>query len=500
MSPVQPQQPKGPLSQSGIEIKSEPKPLSREDVVRDIESKHHILLQDGSEVALDLSDPEKIKKAFEEINDPSLLAYILSEEVKGQPKQEAPSIKEMQRLEMYDYEPASDLGNMRMYPKGVLLYELLKDWADEIAINRLGAMKIESPLLYSRDDPEIREQVSSFHERHYVVRGGDDDKKEFILRFAGDFGLFKIMKDANFSYKVLPVRMYEYSKSFRYEKSGELSGLKRVRAMNIPDVHCFCKNLEEGWNEYIQLYKKYDDLAKGVGIEYAIGFRIVKEFYEKHKDKLVELARYSKRPVFIEVLSKMKHYWAVKHEFQGIDSVRGNLQLSTVQLDVKDAKVYGINYVNEKGEKEGCIICHSSIGSIERWIYSVLEEALKKEKPSLPLWLAPSQVRLLPVSEKHLDYCLKVAMNKVRLEVDDSKDSLGKKIAKAGKDWVPYVAVVGDKEIESGMLMVQCRADGSKREMLPLALESEICAKCKEFPFRPLPLNKRISLRPIFRG
>lgn len=457
-------------------------------------------MPDGKEIVLDLEDVDKIKEILDKIGDKELKAYVLSEEVKGQPKQEPPSIKAMQKHELVGYEPASDSGNFRLYPKGHMIFSLLKKWARYIAVDRMNAIQIDSPLIYDWADKEIRAQAGSFHERHYMVKVPDNPSKEFILRFAGDFGLFKIMKQAKFSYKMLPIRVYEFSKSFRYEKSGELSGFKRLRAFHMPDIHCFCKDLDQGWKEYQYLYKNYADLADGVGVKYAIGFRIVDQFYKDHKDKILELARYSNKPVFIELLSDMKHYWVVKHEFQGIDSVNGNLQLSTVQLDIKDAKVYGINYVDQDGEKKGCIICHSSIGSIERWMYSILEEALKREKPVLPLWVSPSQIRLIPVSEKHLEYCQKLEFGNVRVEIDDSDDSLGKKIAKAGKDWVPYIVVVGDKEIESGNLMVNDRFSGSKVSMSFDELKQMINEKCKDMPYESLPLPKLLSKRIIFFG
>ncbi|MFA6073772.1 MAG: aminoacyl--tRNA ligase-related protein [Candidatus Woesearchaeota archaeon] len=473
---------------------------NREEIVKEIQSRHLILMPDGREMLLDLKNPEEVKRILDEVGDEELKAYMLSEELKGQPKEEPPSIKMMQQHELIGYEPSSDSGNFSMWPKGNLIFSLLRDWSHEIAVNRLQAMQIESPVLYDWSDPEIQEQAGSFHERHYIVKAPDDDKKEFILRFAADFGLFKIMKKANFSHKMLPVRMYEFSKSFRYEKSGELSGLKRLRAFHIPDLHCFCKDIPQGWVEYQHLYKEYVNLAKGAGVKYAVGFRIVEEFYKEHKERLVELLQYSKRPAFIEVLSKMKHYWAVKNEFQGIDSVGGNMQLVTVQLDVKDAKVYGINYVDSDGSKKGCIICHSSIGSIERWIYAILEEALKKEKPQLPLWLSPSQIRLIPVNQAQIEYCKSLKFDGVRIDIDDSNDSLGKKIANANKEWIPYVAVIGNKEMESGKLMVNIREDGSKKEFSIVELENEIKSKSQGMPFRPLPVPKLVSQRPIFYG
>lgn len=470
---------------------------NREDINKKIQRRHVLLFQDGSEQALDLQNKSSVHKILENVQDEELKAYIKSEELGGEPKAEPPSLQIMRQHELVDYEPASDSGNMRMYPKGQLVFSLLKKWADQIALDKLQCLEIASPIIYDWSDKEIRSQAASFHENHYVVKVPSDKSKEFVLRFAADFGLFKIMKEANFSYKMLPLRVYEFSKSFRYEKSGSVSGLKRLRAFHMPDIHCFCKDIDQSWEEYKELYKRYADLADGMNAKYAIVFRIVEDFYEKYKDEILEMLQYSKRPAFIEVLSEMKHYWAVKHEFQGIDSIQGNVQLSSVQLDVKDASLYGIEYVDKDGSKKGSVICHSSI---ERWMYVILEQALLLEKPCLPLWLAPSQVRIIPVSQKHLEYASQFEMEGVRFDIDDSEDSLGKKIAKANKEWVPYVAVIGDKEIESGKIMVSNRYSGSKKEMSFEELEKEIKDNCKGKPFERSSLPRKISMRPIFRG
>ncbi|MEM4523450.1 MAG: aminoacyl--tRNA ligase-related protein, partial [Nitrososphaeria archaeon] len=267
-----------------------------EEIAAKISKKHIVLTPDGKEHIIDLSEITNRNEVLEKFGDASLVAYIWSEELKNMPKKEPPSIDAMRKLQLIDYEPAADSGHFRFYPQGCLIYELLIDWVNEIATERLNAMKIETPLLYDWHQPDIREQGESFHERHYLVHVLYDKKKEWVLRFAGDFGLFKMMKDTQISYKHLPIRMYELSKSFRYEKRGELVGLRRLRCFTMPDIHSFCKDLEEGWKEFQELYKNYDDLAKGMGIDYAIVFRCVEDFYLKHKDKIVELLKYSKRP------------------------------------------------------------------------------------------------------------------------------------------------------------------------------------------------------------
>ncbi len=483
-----------PLSELSREFTAE-KTVTREEVVEKISKDHYILTPEGEEFRIDLED---IDSATVLEKYPTLKQFILAEEVGRTKGQEPPSIKAMQRLELVDYEEASDRGHFRMYPKGHLVFKLLEKWAEQIATERIGAIQIDTPIIYDWSLPDIRSQGMSFHERHYTIK--TEENREFVLRFAGDFGLFRMMKGTTLSYRNLPLRVYEFSKSFRLEQRGELTGLKRLRAFHMPDVHCFTKDIDDGWKEYMLLYKNYADLADATGIEYAVAFRIVKEFYDKYKQNLIELLKYSNKPALIEVLSEMKHYWAVKHEFQGIDSVGGAAQLSTVQLDVMDAERYGIVYTDADGKKKGCIICHSSIGSIERWIYVLLEEALKHEKPSLPFWLSPTQIRLVPVGQEFVGDCERLALQlDARVDIDDMDDKVGKKIRNAEMEWINMIIVVGDKEKSSGMYPVRMRS-GEQKTITIDQLKAEIEKLSETYPKARLPLPMHLSKRPVFRG
>lgn len=483
-----------PMSELSRDYTSEKKP-TREEVVEKISRHLLILTPEGDELPIDLDDPNSLSSLDD---GHPLKKFILSEEIGRSKGVEPPSIKAMQRLELVDYEEASDRGHFRMYPKGHLMFKLLEKWAEQIAVDRMGAIQIDTPIMYDWSQPDIRSQGMSFHERHYTLK--TEENREFVLRFAGDFGLFRMMKGATLSYRNLPLRVYEFSKSFRLEQRGELTGLKRLRAFHMPDVHCFVRDIDGGWNEYRHLYKHYSDLADATGVEYAVAFRVVKEFYDKYKQNIVELLKHSGRPALIEVLSEMKHYWAVKHEFNGVDSTGGAVQLSTVQLDVADAERYGIVFVDEDGSKKGCIICHSSIGSIERWMYVLLEEALKKEKPSFPFWLSPTQVRLVPVGESFVEDCKALAdAVAARVDIDDTDDSVGKKIRNAEREWVNMIIVVGDKEKASGQFPVRLRS-GEMKLMTREQLIAEVERLSAGYPRAGLPLPMLLSKRPVFRG
>jgi threonyl-tRNA synthetase len=489
-----------PLSEASRELhpgdEAEEKTITREEIVKDIESEFFVLTPDARELKIDF---DKID-SYEDLEKfPSLKEYILTEEMgKKKAKGEPPSIKAMQRLELVDYEEASDSGHFKLYPKGRLIFDLLKDWAG-MGAGRLDCIQIDTPIMYDWGLEDIRGQGQSFHERHYMVHP-PGEKREFVLRFAGDFGLFRMMRDANLSYRHMPVRVYEFSKSFRMEQRGELSGLKRLRAFHMPDIHSFSKDIDEAWKEYEAIFMNYHEFASATNVEYVVAFRIEKEFYEQAREKLMDLLMAIQRPAFIEVLSGRKHYWVIKLEFNGIDSVGGSCQLSTVQIDVEDAERYGITYTDKDGQNKGCIICHCSIGSIERWIYSLLEDALKKDKPELPFWLAPTQIRLIPVGDEFVEDCVKIAgALPGRIDVDDRDMNVGKKIREAEREWINLIVVYGEKEQSSGKMPVRLRS-GEIKELGLKDLKYEIDAGIKGYPYEDLPVPVRLSKRVIFKG
>jgi threonyl-tRNA synthetase len=489
-----------PLAEAFKEIGvEEVKEETIEEKAKRIPSRFIVLTPDGKEYDLDVKNIDKAKFLDKY---PLLKSFIYSEEVKGQPSEKPPSIDIMRKLELVDYEPASEPGMFRYYPNGALIKDLLEKWISEIVIDELGAMKIDTPILYNWDEPDIRSQAIAFRERDYRI---ETPKKTLILRFAGDFGLFRMMKDCIFSYKQLPLRIFEISPSFRKERRSELVGLRRCSFFHMPDLHSFCKDLDQGKSEYEKIFKKYTELLNGIGIDYAIAFRVVEKHFKELKPLLLNLLKHANKPAFIELLKEAKHYWICKSEHQAIDSVGGNAQLCTVQLDVEDSERYGIMYVDRDGKKKGCIIVHSSVGSIERLIYSILETAVKaKKNPVLPLWLSPVQVRIIPLSEKYLEEAKKIMKDiesfDIRVDLDDRAESVPKKIRDAEVDWVPICLVIGPKEIKTKKLRVRFRKTGKVKEMNLKELLDTIKKELVGMPFERLTIPKLLSQRPIFVG
>ena len=198
-------------------------------------------------------------------------------------------------------------------------------------------------------------------------------------------------------------------------------------------------------------------------------------------------------------------YFVLKWEFNFVDGLGKASALSTDQIDVENGDRYGIDFVDENNTKQHPIILHNSpSGAIERIIYALLEKAAKDSyegrKPQFPLWLAPSQVRIIPLKEEFNDFtetlCNKIAANKIRVDIDDRNESIGKRIREAEKEWIQYILVIGDKEANSQNLSIRDRKTGDVRELSFDDFISEFNEQTKGKPFSGLNLPKHLSKRP----
>jgi threonyl-tRNA synthetase len=421
-----------------------------------------------------------------------------------------PHVPLMKRLEIADYEPGSDPGNIRWYPKGRMIKSLLEQYVTA-KVAAYGGMEVETPLMYDFNHPSLKSYLNRFPARQYTLKSED---KELFLRFAACFGQFLMAHDAQFSYKQMPIKLYELTRySFRREKSGEVVGLKRLRAFTMPDCHAFCTDLEQAKKEFMIRFNLCIDVLSNIGLvkdDYEIAMRFTKDFYAEHKEFITELATAFGKPILAEVWNERFFYFALKWDLNFIDNQDKAAALSTDQIDVENAKRYEITFVDEKGEKQYPLILHCSpSGAIERDIYALLEKAYREQMagkaPMLPIWLSPTQVRLIPISDKFLnkmeEIAKQISAHCIRVDIDDSASTLQKKIREAEQEWVPYIIVVGDKEIESGMLSVRERElKGQQQNMTTEQLIAKVSEKIAGKPTKPLPLPMYLSKRPQFHG
>jgi len=421
-----------------------------------------------------------------------------------------PHVPLMKRLELVDYEPGSDPGNLRWYPKGRLVKSLLEQFVTSEMI-AYGAMEVETPIMYDYDHPSLSNYLNRFPARQYLLQSED---KKLFLRFAACFGQFLMAHDTQFSYRQMPLKLYELTRySFRREKSGEVCGLRRQRAFTMPDCHAFCTDLEQAKQEFKTRFNLCISVLDRIGFskdDFEIALRFTKDFYDENKEFITELAQIYGKPLLAEVWKERFFYFMLKWDANFVDNQDKAAALSTDQIDVENAKRYDITYVDEKGEKQYPLILHCSpSGGIERCVYALLEKAYKEQQkgklPMLPLWLSPTQVRLIPISdeftEKVEDIAKKIAASCIRVDIDDRSSTLQKRIREAEREWVPYVIVVGQRELESGVLAVRDReAHGKVQNMKLDELITKVSGELEGKPFKPLPLPLNLSKRPQFYG
>jgi threonyl-tRNA synthetase len=420
--------------------------------------------------------------------------------------EQPPHVRLMKKMAIADYEPSSDVGNMRYYPKGRLMKSLIEQYVTQ-RVMEYGGIEVETPIMYDSRHPSMESYFNRFPARQYNVIA---DGKRLFLRFAACFGQFLMAKDFQISYKHLPLRLYELTHySFRREKSGELVGLRRLRAFSMPDCHAICKDLSQSKEELLKRLELSINVISALGLcietDIEMAVRCTEDFYNENKGFVNELVSRFGRSVIVEMWKERFFYFTLKWEFNYIDNLNKASALSTDQIDVENGKRYQIEFVDEDGNKKNPIILHNSpSGAIERVIYALLEKSAKISKsgkvPSFPLWLTHTQVRLIPVTKQHLMLCEKIAAElsneQIRVDIDDRDESVAKKIRDSEIEWIHYTLVIGDKEMHKEKLLVRDRNEGRQREITLQELAQEINTQTKGKPYLPLNLPKFLSHRP----
>ena len=416
-----------------------------------------------------------------------------------------PHVNLMKKLAIADYEPASDSGNMRFYPNGRLIKSQIEQYVTD-KIRDYGGIEVETPIMYDSHHPSMESYFNRFPARQYSI---DSEGKHLFLRFAACFGQFLMASDFQLSYKNLPYKLYELTRySFRREQSGELVGLRRLRAFTMPDCHAFCKDMSQAIDEFRKRFDLSREVLSGLGIEendYEVGIRFTEGFYNENKELIKQMVSKVGKPVLVEMWKEKFFYFVLKWEFNFIDNLGKASALSTDQIDVENGKRYGITFTDEKNEQQHPIILHNSpSGAVERVIYALLEKFAKQVKdgkrPQFPLWLAPTQVRLIPLKDDFLEFASELA-NKlteqnIRVDIDDRNDTIGKRIRDAEKEWISYVLVIGEKEVNTPSLSVRDRTTGDVRQLSTEDFVKEIKDVTSGKPVSKLNSAVLLSQRP----
>ena len=362
-------------------------------------------------------------------------------------------------------------------PKGMILKNQLIDYWRRIH-EREGYQEISTPMILERSLWETSGHWDHYRENMYTTTIDDVD---FAVKPMNCPGGMLVYKMEPHSYRELPIRLGELGTVHRHEKSGQLHGLMRARCFTQDDAHIFMTK-EQMLTEIQGVVRLIDEVYTGFGFRYHVELSTRPED-SMGTDEEWEMATDALRKA-IENMG-MNYvvnegdgaFYGPKLDFHLTDSIGRTWQCGTIQLDFQLPQRFEAEYIGEDGQKYRPIMIHRVVfGSIERFIGILIEHFAGK----FPLWLSPVQVRVLPVSDKFMDYGREVAdalkAKHIRVELDERNEKLGYKIREARKDRIPYMLIVGAKEEEQKMVSVRKRDAEEKKQDLGSMTLSDFCA------------------------
>jgi threonyl-tRNA synthetase len=389
-----------------------------------------------------------------------------------------------------EYFTTSDLigqGLPIMLPKGARVLQVLQRWVEDEEQKR-GWQLTKTPFMAKSDLYKLSGHWGHYKEGMFVLGDEETDKEVFALRPMTCPFQYQAFLNRGRSYRDLPMRLNETSTLFRNEASGEMHGLIRVRQFTISEGHLMCtpEQLEDEFKGCLELAS---DMLKILGLYEDVSFRFsqwdpndrekyigTQEQWDEAQGTMERILKHLDIPYKIGIGEAA--FYGPKLDIQ-IKNVHGKEDtLITIQIDQMLAEKFGMEYVDKDGAKKNPYIIHrTSIGCYERTLALLIE----KYAGALPCWMAPVQVKLMPIADRHLDYVNKVKQaladsGIVRVEIDDRSEKIGYKIREAQLEKVPYMLIIGDKDIENNAVSVRSRKDGDIGSM-PI---DEFVVKIKE--------------------
>lgn len=350
-------------------------------------------------------------------------------------------------------------------PKGTIIRELLNDYIWELRKPK-GYQKVTIPHITKKELYETSGHWAKFADDLFKINTREDHI--YAMKPMNCPHHTQIFNSSPHSYKTMPVRYCETTMVYRDEQSGELSGLSRVLSITQDDSHVFCRE-NQIEKEVMAIWEIIETFYNSFGFKLEVRFSTHdeahmekylggKEVWVKAEASLKSLME-KKGTTWIDGLGEAAFY-GPKIDFISHDSIGRVLQVATIQLDFNMPKSFELTCVNESGEKEQVVMIHCAVmGSIERFLSTLIEHLAGV----FPLWLSPVQVVVLPISEHQKEYAdfvyKKIKEFDIRVELDDSNESLGKRIRNAKMQKIPYIIVIGDKEKEGEVITVEGRTE-----------------------------------------
>lgn len=352
-------------------------------------------------------------------------------------------------------------------PKGMIVRKSIEDYLWDLHKNR-GYDRVWTPHLAKEDL-----YITSGHGKHYLadmfsVHGGTS-KENFYMKPMNCPHHMQLFADNQFSYRDMPIRYFEPATVYRDEKTGQLGGLTRVRAITQDDGHLFCRvsQLHEEASTIVNIIKEfYGTMGMMDGYRVRLSLRDDNkenyiggdEVWTTAENALKQVCESEKLPYF-EGKGEAAFY-GPKLDFMFRDAIGREHQLATLQCDFNLPERFDLSFVNEKGEKERPVVIHRAIsGSLERFMGVMIEHFAG----AFPIWMSPVQIRIVPIGERQQEFArdtlAKFKSAGFRADIDDSNESFGKRVRNAKTEKIPLIAVIGDKELEASQVTLEGRTE-----------------------------------------
>ena len=391
-------------------------------------------------------------------------------------------------LELFTTSDIIGQGLPIMLPKGARIIQLLQRFVEDEEQKR-GWQLTKTPFMAKSDLYKLSGHWDHYQDGMFILGDPEKDKEVFALRPMTCPFQYQAYLNRARSYRDLPMRLNETSTLFRNEASGEMHGLIRVRQFTISEGHLMCTD-EQLESEFKGCLELAIYMLKTLGLYEDVSYRFSQwdpndrekyigtpEQWDEAQGMMERILTHLEIPYKIGIGEAA--FYGPKLDIQ-IKNVHGKEDtLITIQIDQMLAEKFGMEYTDKDGtKKHPCIIHRTSIGCYERTLALLIE----KYAGAFPLWLAPVQIKILPIADRHFDYANEVKQKLadagiIRVEIDDRSEKIGYKIREAQLEKVPYMIVLGDKDIENGAISVRSRKDGDKGSM---TLDSFIAAALEE--------------------
>ena len=375
-------------------------------------------------------------------------------------------------------------------PKGTKMIMKLQRWMEDLEDNEWGYVRTRTPLMAKADLYKISGHWDHYKEGMFVLNEDADDKETMALRpMTCPFQYYVYMNEQH-SYRDLPYRMAETSTLFRNEDSGEMHGLTRVRQFTITEAHIILRP-DQAEEELTRCTELCHYVMKTLGIDGDVTYRLSKWDPNNKEKYLGDDEYWNNTQQYLRDVMDKNHityteedgeaaFYGPKIDIQAKNVYGKEDTMVTIQLDCASAEKFGMYYIDEKGEKVLPWIIHrTSMGCYERTLAWLIEHYAGK----FPTWLCPEQVRVLPISDKYLDYANKVAAElkaqHVDVTVDERSEKIGYKIREARLDKLPYMLVVGQQEEADGTVSVRSRFAGDEGVKPLAAFIDQICEEIR---------------------